>query len=168
MLLTDTVGFIRKLPHHLVKAFKSTLDEVRYADVLLIVADAADSEVEQQLKVTEDVISELGGADKPRIYVYNKIDKIENFDSSVTAENAVSVSGKTGAGIDRLLELIVEAIRKTKKEVTLLFPYTEQSRVSGLYNEYTVLSTEYTDDGVLISAILDERGIGNYKKYILR
>ncbi|MBO7303663.1 MAG: GTPase HflX [Clostridia bacterium] len=167
MLLTDTVGFIRKLPHHLVKAFKSTLDEVKYADVLLLVADAADAEVAQQLNVTEEVISELGGADKPKIYVYNKIDKLVDFDPKPT-ENAVYVSGKNGTGIDKLLELIVEAIRKTKREVKLLMPYTEQSKVSGIYNEYTVLSSEYTDDGILISAILDERGIGNYRNFILR
>ena len=89
--MTDTVGFIRKLPHHLIKAFKSTLDEVRFADVLVIVSDMSDPEVKEHLKVTESVIDELGAGGKPVIYVYNKCDLCDEKDFSSLADNSVAV-----------------------------------------------------------------------------
>ena len=166
VLLTDTVGFIRKLPHHLVKAFKSTLDEVRFADILLIVSDIGDPEVEEHLAVTENVISELGAVGKPIIYVYNKADSISEIPSRLNGEDSVAVSARDGYGIDALLELITSTIRKTKKTVKLLIPYTEQSRVNEIYRDYTVNSADYTEGGVLIESVLDERGLGFFKKYI--
>ncbi len=165
ILLTDTVGFIRKLPHHLVKAFKSTLDEVRYADILLIVCDVSDSDAQAQLKVTKEVIEELGASDKPTIYAFNKADKCEVL-PQLNSEDSVTISSKTGMGFENLLEKIEQAILKTKKEVILLIPYSEQSLVSSIFNEYTVKNTDYAEDGVLICAVLDERGQGLYKKYI--
>ncbi len=165
ILLTDTVGFIRKLPHHLVKAFKSTLDEVRFADILLVVGDISDPELSEQLKVTEEVISELGAADKPVIKVYNKADSVQ-LDDSFGSEDEVLVSAKENMGIDRLLEAVEEIIRRSKSEVTLLIPYSEQQIVSSIYNTYTVKATEYTDLGIEITAVLDARGLGYYKKYI--
>ena len=93
-MFTDTVGFVRKLPHHLVKAFKSTLDEVKYSDLLLIVSDATDSEAPEHLKVTEEVISELGASDKPRLYVYNKCDKLDDVSLNPRNADSVFVSAK--------------------------------------------------------------------------
>ena len=165
ILLTDTVGFIRKLPHHLVKAFKSTLDEVRYADILLVVADVSDPELASQIKVTMEVIEELGAAGKPIIYVYNKSDRCPEGISTLP-ENTVAVSAKLGVGLENLISVITDTLYKSKKEVTLLVPYSEQSKVSNIYNEYNVKSTEYIDSGVLIVATLDERGLGLYKKFI--
>lgn len=166
ILLTDTVGFIKKLPHHLVKAFKSTLDEVRYSDILLLVSDINDPEAKSQLKVTEEVIAELGAADKPRIYVYNKCDLISESDVVFAEKDHVFVSAKTGAGVDELLNKIEEIIHESKKEYTLLIPYANQSKLSNIYNEYVVISNEYIDEGILVRAVLDERGRGLYKAFI--
>ena len=165
-LFTDTVGFIRKLPHHLVKAFKSTLDEVRFADILLIVADASDPEVFEQLAVTEGVIEELGAGGKPTVYVFNKSELVSSDDFVSSYKPSVAVSAKLGNGIDKLLSLIEEIIRQNKKEVKLLIPYEKQSVVSGLYNDYAVNNVEYANEGVIVDVVLDERGLGLYKKYI--
>ena len=166
-LLTDTVGFVRKLPHHLVKAFKSTLDEVRYADILLIVSDISDPEMSSHIKVTESVIEELDAGGKPKIYVFNKSDMYDGDSSVFLGEGSVRVSARTGEGIEDLLSLIGEVISKSKKKVALLIPYTEQHIVSEIYNSYSVKNTEYGDSGILVEAILDERGLGLYSKYIL-
>ena len=166
ILLTDTVGFIRKLPHHLVKAFKSTLDEVRFADILLIVSDMGDDEIDEHLKVTEEVIGELDSSDKPIIYVFNKADTCEGKKCGILNENSVAVSAKSGEGIDELISLIEEYIRKTKKKYKLLIPYSDQHVLSQLFDSYSVDDVEYTDVGVSLSAVLDERGRGKYAKYV--
>ncbi len=166
VLLTDTVGFIRKLPHHLVKAFKSTLDEVVYADILLIISDITDPEVAEHIQVTLGVIEDLGATDKPVIYVYNKCDMLEDGVPAPDGENTVVISGVTGQGVDRLLEVIENEIHKFKKKYSLLIPYSNQSAVSALYNSYTVLQVNYVDDGIAVDVILDERGRGVYGKYI--
>ncbi len=165
VLVTDTVGFIRKLPHHLVKAFKSTLDEVVYSDILLIVSDITDAEVEEHIKVTEAVILDLGASDKPVIYVYNKCDLYEG--GNTDGSNSVFVSGATGEGIDALLFAIETEIGKFKKKHRLLLPYSEQSIVNSLYNSYSVENVEYSDEGIFVEVILDERGRGMYRNYIL-
>ena len=166
ILLTDTVGFIRKLPHHLVKAFKSTLDEVVYADILLIVSDITDPEVKEHIDVTKNVIEELGASDKPIIYVYNKCDKLENALENPDDENTVIVSGVSGKGINTLLSSIEDVIHKFKKKYTLLIPYSAQSVLSSMYNLYSVENVDYLDDGINVTVILDERGKGMYGKYI--
>lgn len=167
VLITDTVGFIRKLPHHLIKAFKSTLDEVVYADVLLVVSDVTDPEVLEHINVTESVIEELGASGKPVIYVYNKADKLaEKIDPS-DRENSVLVSGATGYGIDKLLLEIENTVHSFKKEYNLIIPYSEQSKLSALYNGYSVLNVEYLDSGISVAVILDERGKGAFSKYIV-
>ena len=166
VLLTDTVGFIRKLPHHLVKAFKSTLDEVSYADILLIVSDVTDPEVAEHIEVTKQVIEELSASDKPIIYVYNKCDLLEADISIKEGDNTVFLSGITGRGIDRLLALIEQTVHRFKKKYTLLIPYTEQSSLSFIYDNYTVGEVEYLENGIFVEVILDERGRGIYAKYI--
>ena len=116
VLLTDTVGFIRKLPHHLVKAFKSTLDEVAYADVLMIVADVTDPEIDEHIAVTQSVIEELGASDKPVIFVYNKCDLLESAPNAFGDGDSVAVSGVTGEGVDRLLAAIEEILGRFKRK----------------------------------------------------
>ena len=167
VLLTDTVGFIRKLPHHLVKAFKSTLDEVVYADILLIVSDITDPEVGEHIEVTRGVIEELGASDKPVILVYNKCDMLTEPITDMDGDDAVILSGATGEGIDRLLSLIEQTIHRFKKKYSLLIPYSNQSVVSTLYDNYTVESVDYVDDGIRVEVILDERGRGMYSRYIV-
>ena len=167
VLLTDTVGFIRKLPHHLVKAFKSTLDELKYADILMIVCDAADPEMNEQLKVTEQIVEELGAVDKPKIYVYNKCDLCDNKESGLLAENSVMISAKEDKGIDLLIETVERIIALTKRECKLLIPYNMQGILNGIYNEYSVKEVEYCDEGISVTAVLDEKGVGQLKKFIV-
>ena len=166
VLLTDTVGFIRKLPHHLVKAFKSTLDEVSYADILLLVADATDPEIDEHIEVTRGVIDELGASDKVVINVFNKCDLIEGRIPYPSVDNAVAVSGATGFGLDELLCAIESAMLNFKKKVKLLIPYSEQSLLSFLYDNYSVENVEYTEEGIGLYSVLDERGKAAVSKYI--
>ena len=167
VLITDTVGFIRKLPHHLVKALKSTLDEVRYADILMIVSDMSDPEIKEHLDVTEGIIEELSASDKPRIYVYNKCDMCDSAPARLEEKQAIIVSAKNGGGLELLLETIERVIQESKRELKLLIPYSNQSIVSEIYNEYSVKSVDYLDSGLLVLATLDERGVGRFKNYII-
>lgn len=166
VLLTDTVGFIRKLPHHLVKAFKSTLDEVAYADILLIVSDSSDPELAEHIDVTKTVIEELGASDKEIIYVYNKCDLIQGRSIGPDSDNSVMVSGATGDGLEDLLCAIERAILKFKRKYKLVIPYSDQSVLSYLYDNYAVEDVEYIDVGISVTATLDERGRGVVGKYI--
>ncbi len=166
VLITDTVGFIRKLPHHLVKAFKSTLEEVAYADILVIVSDINDPEAPEHIEVTKNVISDLGASDKPIIYAYNKCDIESN--ARVLSDDSVVISARWGDGIDLLLEMIEATIHKGKKDCRLLIPYNVQGIVNQLYNLYTVSNVEYTDGGILVDAVLDGKGQGQYSQYILK
>lgn len=168
VLITDTVGFIRKLPHHLIKAFRSTLDEVVYADILLIVSDINDPEVQEHLEVTKNVIEELGASDKDIIYVYNKVDLLSDPIPFVNSEDTVAVSSVTGDGIDVLLSVIENKIRSRKRKVSLLIPYSDQHVLGSVYKNYSPENVDYTDDGITLTAVLDERGIGLYGKYITR
>ncbi len=167
VLLTDTVGFIRRLPHHLVEAFRSTLDEVRYADILMIVADVSDKELAEELAVTEEIVASLDAKDKPRILVYNKCDTVEGLLCADVREDAVAISAKKGLGIDLLLSKIEDVLHKQSRDYDLLFPYDAQARLNDLYRDYTVLSTEYGENGTRVRARLDEKGRGMFAKYIL-
>ena len=166
ILLTDTVGFIRKLPHHLIRAFKSTLDEVAYSDILLVVADAGDPELDEHLAVTRELISELGAGEKPIIYVYNKCDMLERWpESNLESPNSVFVSAATGKGLDSFSKTLEKVIAENKKVTELLIPYAEQSKLSQLYAVAQILSVEYQDDGIAVSARMDTKVAGQYAKY---
>lgn len=167
VLLTDTVGFIRKLPHHLVEAFKSTLEEVTNADMIMIVVDITDDESPAQIAVTEELIEQLGSADKPRLYIYNKADGIEHIEIGKHDDNSVAISAKNGDGIDGLLALIEYTLSKTKRECKLLIPYDKSYLLDRIYKEYAVLSTDYTDSGTLIATRLDQKGFSLYKAYLV-
>lgn len=166
VLLTDTVGFIRKLPHHLVEAFKSTLEEVTNADIILIVIDSTDPECLEQLKVTEELIEQLGASDKPRLYVYNKAENNEHLTLGSHDDRSVAISARLGEGIDGLLALIEGTVASFKRECKLLIPYANAALLDRLYKEYSVLSSEYRDDGVYLCCRLDTKGIGVFGKYI--
>ncbi|MBQ2737463.1 MAG: GTPase HflX [Clostridia bacterium] len=165
VLITDTVGFIRKLPHHLIEAFKSTLDEVRYADLLIIVSDITDPEVLEHIEVTEGLISELGAEDKPRIYVYNKADS-DAASYAIPRENTVVISARSGAGVDKLLSLIEKLLSERKTRASLLIPYSEQRHLSALYDKASVLSVDYLDAGILVKCIIDKKDFGFYKRFV--
>ena len=172
VLLTDTVGFIRKLPHHLVKAFKSTLDEAVYADILMIVIDAHDDEAKAQLEVTESLLAELGAAGKPTIYVYNKCDlgisaELPSYIANNEDPNRVvcAISAKSGQGIDTLLEKVEEIIHQGKSKVTFVIPNSEQGALNILYKNATVESVDYGYEGVTVVATVDAKVRGMLKKY---
>lgn len=167
VLLTDTVGFIRKLPHHLVKAFKSTLDEVRYADILLIVSDVTDPEVLEHIEVTKSVIADLGASDKPTLLVFNKCDLLSGRNEISAGGDKVFVSGASGDGIDSLLDAIENIILSFKKKYSILLPYSEQSLLNFIYTNYSVDTVDYVAEGVSVVATLDERGAGTLAKYII-
>lgn len=163
VLLTDTVGFIRNLPHHLIRAFRSTLDEVKYADAILVVADATDPHSEEQLAVTRDLIGELGGADKEVLLVYNKCDELASVPPD--GESVIHVSAKTGASLDKLVERIEALAAGGKTRVSYLFPPSEGGRVARLYEACTVESVEYTPEGTEVIALVDERHRGLLKQW---
>ena len=172
VLLTDTVGFIRKLPHHLVKAFKSTLDEAVYADILMIVIDAHDDEARAQLEVTESLLAELGAAGKPTIYVYNKCDlgispELPSYIANNEDPNRVvcAISAKSGEGIDALLQRVEEIIHQGKSRVTFVIPNSEQGALNILYKNATVESVDYGYEGVTVVATVDQKVRGMLKKY---
>lgn len=169
VLLTDTVGFIRKLPHHLVKAFRSTLDEAVFADVLLILIDASDEEYPEQLAVTEQLLSELGASEKPIIYVFNKCDNgITHNPASVLRRdgaNAVCISAMTGEGIDEFLALLEKTVLAGKTRVTFRIPNSEQGALNILYKNATVEDVDYGADAVTVVATVDAKTRGMLRKY---
>ena len=169
VLLTDTVGFIKKLPHHLVKAFKSTLDEAVYADALMIVIDAADPEFREQLSVTEQLLEDLGAAGKPTIYVLNKCDlgAASAFPIGVPAEHAhtVAISAKTGQGLDRLSDLLEQVLHEGKRRVTFHIPNSEGGALNTLYRFGAVESVDYGPDGMTVVATVDAKTYGMLRRF---
>lgn len=168
LLLSDTVGFISRLPHGLVEAFKSTLDEVKYADIVLIVVDASDENASEKTKVTEDILCQLSAADKPTIYVFNKCDRLDVVPSfeELKSRGTVCISAKDGSGVDNLLTLIDEELAKSKRQVKFLFPFDKQGAVNSLYTDANVLNVEYTNEGVAVEAIVDGKNLGRYRDYL--
>lgn len=156
-LLVDTVGFISKLPHALVDAFKSTLEEALLADVLLVVSDGASDEMIHQHDVVLDVLSSLGASDKPRIDVINKIDRL---DALPQWPGALPISAKTGKGIPELLDAVAKQLRGMQRKARIFIPYDQGGIVSFLHQESTVISEEYVDSGIYVEALLDEMTAG--------
>ncbi len=169
VLLTDTVGFIRKLPHHLVHAFRSTLEEVTFADVIVLVSDACDPEMEQQIEVTHALLEELHAADKPLLYVYNKCDKMPDFPTEgiCRGENKVYISAAKKLGLDLFLEVLTEIVSKGKTRHLLRFTYTEQGKLNTLHDDANIENIEYRDDGVYVTAVLDEKARGRYREFFV-
>ncbi|MBO4330584.1 MAG: GTPase HflX [Oscillospiraceae bacterium] len=165
LLLSDTVGFIRKLPHHLVEAFKATLEELEYADLLLHVIDVSDSDWEQQAKVTDSLIRELGVSETPRIEVYNKCDRCRVSELR-RSENSVRISAATGEGLGELKERIAAVLSKGIKEIEVLLPYGKASLLDMLHRESRVLDTEYSDEGVRVKVACTPEIYARIKEYV--
>lgn len=169
ILLTDTVGFIRKLPHHLIKAFKSTLDEAVFADFLIILIDASDPECAEQLKVSVDLLCDLGADGKPTLYVFNKCDK-GMTDAAAPAdtdrENTVFISAKTGEGVDELVNKLEEFAMAGKKRVTFILPNSELGQLNTLYKNAVVEDVEYGAEHAKVTAVADAKTRGAMKKFI--
>lgn len=166
VLLTDTVGFIRRLPHQLVNAFRSTLDEVSYADALLIVIDASDLEADSQAEVSAKLISELGASEKPMLFVYNKCDKTENFIPKTPTWQSFMISAKTGEGMEALISKIEELSHEKAREYIFEIPANELGVINKLYNNTSVKDVEYTESGAVVRAVADVKSAGMYAKYI--
>ena len=167
MLLTDTVGFIDRLPTHLIKAFKSTLEELKYADYIILITDASEEITERERKraVTKNLVAELGAGDKPMIEVFNKCD-IALRDTPYPM-GSIEISAKSGAGTDELLNRLDELLASGKKKLKLLIPHSEAGIVSEIYRLATVLDCEYVDSGALITAECDARACGTFEKYVV-
>jgi len=171
VLVTDTVGFIRKLPHDLIEAFKSTLEEVVYADLLIHVVDGSNPDYEEQARVVIDVLSELGAGDKASIMAINKIDKCpgkftpEEYEDM---DNTVLISASERTGLSKLLELIEGFAAMQSRTVELLIPYTEGNMVSEVYKSANeVIEEQYVEDGIHIKAVVDEISFGRLRKYVI-
>lgn len=169
ILLVDTVGFIRKLPHELVKAFKSTLDEVVYADALIHVVDASDMEYEKHMEVTESLLKSLGVLDKPMITVFNKIDLVgyENWIKPLNNRGRmVATSAVTGFGIDTLANEIIELIKSDVFVADFMIPYEKGNIVTFIHKHGSVLSEKYTETGIFIKAEIDKSKTAILKEYL--
>lgn len=162
ILLSDTVGFIRKLPHHLVSAFKATLEELAYADLLLHVVDVSDHNWEIHAATVDKVIEQLGAQEIPRVMVYNKADKCDELPA---ARDGVLFSAKTGEGTEALLAAIEKALGRGKHEMHLCIPYSEGAALDVLHREGQVKSIEYGESGTLVTVIVDDKLCGQMQKY---
>lgn len=164
-VLIDTVGFVSKLPHSLVEAFKSTLDEVKYADLLIHVVDAAYEERDFQIDVTNKVIGQIGAGDKEMIMAYNKMDIAEEKPLDVSGGSAVYISALTGENVDELISVIKEKLFGNRVRASLLIPYDKGNIASYLCENAEIISMEYNEEGTLIEGYFSAEDYGRYEKY---
>lgn len=166
-LVVDTVGFVSKLPHDLVEAFKATLEEVHYADLIVHVVDATNESFEIQENTTKNVLKELDASDKPTIMAYNKIDKLDLDIYPKNQENTVYISAKQGINMDKLIDMIQDALMKNTHKVDLLLPYDRGDIFNKLKNKYNIEKFEYVENGIELTVDLDEEDYNVYKNYII-
>ena len=171
-LLSDTVGFIDNLPTTLVKAFRSTLEETKYADLLLIVSDLSDPDYRDNLAVTIRTLEDIGAGGIPRIFIFNKADRLEEEKSSrvsipiLTEEDGrITMSAKSEADLALLVKTIEEKINENRRECTLLIPYTEGALLSRLKKDADMQVLNYLEDGTLVKAVLKEEDYGKLRGY---
>ena len=165
-LLSDTVGFINKLPHDLVEAFKSTLEEVSNSDLIIQVVDISCPYHEKQMRVVDGVLESLHAADIPRIIVFNKADAIPSCDLPAESENRLNVSALRGTGIEKLLSAVELKLNSARTEVDILVPYSKYEAVSMIRDRGMLLSEEHTEAGTHIRALLDAESIGQLRKIL--
>ena len=170
LLLTDTVGFVRKLPHRLVEAFKATLEEALMADFLVHVLDASQPEVFTFHKTTMDVLAELGAGDKRILTVFNKIDLLGGDDTTPNLlrrhfPDALFISTRTGQGLDALLDLMADQLTGGSERLDLVLPADRSDLLSSLHRNGQVLTTAYEDDGVHVRAVLPTKFVGPFAAY---
>ncbi len=169
VILSDTVGFINKLPHDLIKAFRSTLEEVSQADVILHIVDVSSDFYETQMRVVEEVLAELNAGSTPRIDVFNKCDLLPEFPAQQAARGErrrVFISARDGKGVDCLLDSVEELLNSRRQEIDLVIPYSRYEAVSFIYKVGAVLEEEHTAEGTHIRAYLDAQDHGQLKKLL--
>ncbi len=164
ILLSDTVGFIRKLPHHLVDAFKATLEELTYADLLLHVIDASNPNWTEQAEVVEKLIIQLGAQSTPRLDVYNKCDMADKAELPL-GENVVKISAATGEGIEGLLSAIEKVLDRGKHRAVLHLPYSSAGLIEMLHRDGNVIRTDYQDGFIEVEAVLPGEVYGRVKEF---
>ena len=167
VILTDTVGFIAKLPHHLVDAFRATLEELEYADLLLHVIDASDENRQEHITVVEKLIAQLAKPGTKVLQCYNKADLVQPVDIPI-GEDVVAVSAATGAGMDKLLQGIERMLGHSRHHVTVTLPYSMGGMVETLHNNAQVLNVDYTAQGISVETIVDPILYGRLKEYITK
>lgn len=165
ILLIDTVGFIRKLPHHLIEAFKSTLEEAVQADILLHVIDASNAEADNQITVVESVLSDIGAVGKPVIRVFNKCDRLGEYLSAVS--QGVYISARENKNIDRLISVLADAAPHKKQRVKACIPYSAGALVSELHETQKVIAEEYGDAGTVMEIMVDAKMYDKIREYII-
>lgn len=171
--LTDTVGFIRKLPHDLVESFKSTLEEVIYSDILLHVVDASSENALEQIMSVNQVLKELGADEKPTIIVLNKIDvadesHVEEIVKELKDKEIIKISAREALNIDELLDMVCDKIPNSRTKVNLIIPYDAQQVVAYLHRSADIENEEFRDEGTFICAYLDEEVYNKCNKYIIK
>ena len=167
VILSDTVGFIAKLPHHLVDAFRATLEELEYADLLLHVIDASDPDRQEHIEVVEKLIAKLAKPGTPVLSCYNKADLVSAEDIPV-GPDVVKISAKHGFGMDTLCRAIEEALGHSLHHITVLLPYSMGGVLDTLHNAAQVKQVEYTQDGMEVEAVVDPVLYGKLKDYITK
>lgn len=167
VILSDTVGFIAKLPHHLVNAFHATLEELEYADLLLHVIDVSDPDLEAHVAVVDKLIAKLAKPDTPVLRCYNKADLVYSEDIPV-GKDCVAISAKKGKNMDGLLKAIEEALGHSRHHVILRFPYSKGGMVETLHDNAQVKKVEYTDEGIEVETILDAILFGRLREYVVK
>ncbi|MFA5657842.1 MAG: GTPase HflX [Oscillospiraceae bacterium] len=165
VLLTDTVGLIRRLPHNLVEAFKSTLEEASSADVILHICDASSPDADEQAKVTLELLAELGCKDIPTVTVLNKCDLLPDTSMLPNEKYTVKMSAKSGAGINELLSAISNALPVTSYRMRLLLPYENAGLLNRIREEGAVYSEEYTEQGIKADALVDIKLFGSVEAF---
>lgn len=165
VILSDTVGFIAKLPHHLVNAFHSTLEELEYADLLLHVIDAADPNREEHIAVVNKLIAQLAKPGTPVLRCYNKADLVSP-EEIPTGEDVVAISAASGAGCDALLHAIEGALNHARHHVVMCLPYSMGGQVETLHNNARVIRVEYSAEGIEMEAVLDDILYGRLRNYV--
>ena len=165
VVISDTVGFIRKLPHQLVEAFKATLEELEYADLLLHVIDVSNPEWQQQASVVENLIRELGAGELPRIDVFNKSDRLPAGEIMPHGEDICSISARTGEGVDKLLEMIASRLDSGSRRVEIRIPYDKGGLLDQLYREAKVESVEYGET-IAVTAVCTPKVLGQMAPFI--
>lgn len=158
ILLTDTVGFIRKLPHHLIEAFKSTLEEAKYADIIIHVVDVSNPRMDEQMYVVYDTLRQMGAEGKPVITLFNKQDRLEKEEShkDFQADYSIATSAKTGQGLDELKVALLEIIRRDQIYVERLYPFADAGKIQMIRSKGQLLSEEYLPEGIQIKAYVPQ------------
>lgn len=167
VMLIDTVGLVRRLPHELVEAFKSTLEEAAAAHVILNVCDASSPECSEHLEVTQKLLKELGCESTPVISVMNKCDLVDNIYDMPTIGKTVMISALQGKGLDRLLKEIEKALPKTRSRAKVLIPFSSGAHAGRIRTEGVVISEEYTPDGILIDGIIPISILEELKEFVI-